>query len=224
MSRTKLHNERINVIVGKLQELIPKTPEYDETFTELYEEVRQRWYAEGALSSLMNKYQLTEDEVLSTALEKLRTAIDNFSDFNKAFYNYLSTCISNECKNLASSKYEVRKIEGTSIEYLIEEEPQFLGKLPHANAEDEAVEFFQKESEQRQLLANLLDKADEKSRQAVEALSKFETFHAAAKQLGISNHAVKRRVRKVAKLYNRNEYGNITDYFTVETESDVKVS
>src|SRR5690625_6186132 len=79
----------------------------------------------------------------------------------------------------------------------MEDDPHLVKFIPHANAEDEAIESFQKTSEQRQLLANLLERADDKSRQAIIAYSQSKSYLEAAKLLGISNHAVKRRIEKV---------------------------
>jgi len=214
-----LHNyKKLNSYVESLQSCDDDL-QYDELFTDFYLELSDIWSSKGVIGSLAYKYRLDADDVLSIANIKILDVIKTFNTSQGHFYHYLSASIANACKQRAKENNKHAKANVSSFETSMEDDPSIIPFIPHANAEEEAIEYLQKESEQYQLLTSLLERADEKCQQAVAALSKSNSYRAIAKQLGISHPAAKRRVEKVAKQFNTTEYGSIYDYFTVPTVS-----
>lgn len=191
----------------------------DAVFRVLHEKVSELWNRENFLKKLANRYRKSHDEVYSIAITKMHEVTNRFIKTETSnYYHYLSKVITNAVIDEVREEVNRSEYISHSYEYAMEDDPHLVKFIPHANAEDEAIESFQKTSEQRQLLANLLERADDKSRQAIIAYSQSKSYLEAAKLLGISNHAVKRRIEKVAKLFDVNEFGVITDYFTVPTK------
>lgn len=214
----KKEDLKINSLVESLQLENPHTEAFDRKFTVLYEHVSERWRSDNVLTSLARKYNEPESEILSIALDKIYETVQTFYKKEFAYYNYLSRSISLGCANVLKKKYDRDKEELTENISNMENDPKLVDFIPQSNN----IEEFQKSSEQRQLLAHLLEKADDKSRQAVIAFSSSKSFLEAAKLLGVDDKTVKRRVEKVAKLFDPSKYGaSIQDFFTVPTEKAV---
>lgn len=195
----------------------------DVIFNDLYRKVTEMWRKENAILLLARRYQMSYEDAYSIALEKLYFTAEGFKSFEKedgartVFYHYLTKNISNAFIDYLRRKIKRSEHEVEAFEDSMESDPHLIKYIPRANEDGEDLDEYIKGSEQRQLLAQLLEKADDKCRQAVEAFSKTTSYHAASKELGISNHAVKRRIQKVAKLFDTSIYGDIHDYFTVPT-------
>lgn len=207
--------KKLNKYVLKLQ--ICESSDYDSLFSEFYRELTSIWSSKGVIRSLANKYRLDEDDVLSIASFKSYELIEKFDETQGDFYHLLSTSISRKLIDAADKRNEHANAHAASFETSMEDDPNIIPFIPHANAEEEAIEHLQKESEQRQLLAYLVEKADDKCQQALSAFSKSKSYREVAKLLGISHPAVKRRIKKVAKQFDSNKHGSIYDYFTVPT-------
>lgn len=209
-------NQSLNNLVIKY-----RTTRDDFLFTDIYTEVKNRLRNEGAYLSFKQRFNLSQDETEPIVDDVILESIEGYKDIGEtyAFYNYFSSILSKKITDYA--RFVTReKRGGRQISETIEElqiSPELRKFIPHANADNEDFDDYVKESEQRQLLTQLLGKADDKCRQAVEALLESKSYNDAAKKLGISNHAVKRRVQKVAKLFDTSIYGDIHDYFTVPT-------
>ncbi len=220
--------KKLNSYVESLQSCDDEL-QYDELFTDFYLELSDIWSSKGVIGSLAYKYHLDADEVLSIANIKILDVIKTFNTSQGHFYHYLSASIANACKQRAKENNKHANANVSSFETSMEDNPAFIPYIPHANAEGDAVEFLQKESEQHKLptslleseqcrlLTSLLERADDKCRQAVAALSKSKSYREVAKHLGISHPAAKRRVEKVAKQFNSDVHGSIYDYLTVPT-------
>lgn len=207
---------QINRLVSDLQEAT-NDQEFDARFSLLYEKVNERWISDRVIQSISSRYNIPEQDVLSVALDKLYETCKTFYKKEFAYYHYLSRAISLGCANILKQRYREVTEEPTENLSAMEDDPTLVEFIPKSNNVDD----FQKTSEQRQLLAQLLEKADDKCRQAVEAYSKSESFLEAAKLLGIDDKTVKRRVEKVAKHFNHAMYGDVYEYFTVPTEKAV---
>lgn len=215
-----INHQKLNKLVQRLQNC--ESSEFDTLFTDFYLEIKAVWTRKGVIQSLAYKYRLWEDEVQSVADFKVFELIDGFDPERGNFYHLLSTSISRKLIDKAKERNEYANTHVEPFETSMEDDPNLIPFIPHANAEDEAIELLQKESEQRQLLTQLLERADIKCRQAVSALSHSKSYREVAKLLGISHHAAKRRVEKVSKHFDSGVHGNIYDYFTVPTQA-VKV-
>lgn len=208
-----MKNRKLNSLVVSYQE----NPT-DEGFRKVYDAVVERWTSERAIDNMSRRYQIDYNDILGMALEKLWKAVDEFVYGKSDFYSFLSVAISRGCIDVHRS---LKRHKGCiSLEYGTDsetsEEISLLDVLPCANAEDEIIESIQKESDQRQLIANLIRKAPEKCRQALEAyVSSNFSYTEAAKLLNTSYPTVKRRVEKIAEYFNDEKFGNIHDYYTV---------
>ncbi|GGP13478.1 hypothetical protein [Oceanobacillus neutriphilus] len=212
-----IDHQKLNMYVTRLQTC--ETSEYDSLFSDFYRELTSAWSSEGAIDSLVYKYRLEKEDVLSLANRMSFELIEKYKESEGNFYHFLSTSISRKLIDEAKKRNERANAQASSFETSMEDDPNMIPFIPHANAEEEAIEFLQKESEQQQLLAYLREKTDEKCRQAMSAFSKSTTYNGAAKLLGIDNETAKRRIRKVAKQFDSSIHGSFYDYFTVHTYS-----
>lgn len=211
----KLNHTQLNNLVISYQE-----SRCEVTFSEIFERVSEFWKRNRVLHSLAKKYQLDFAEVESLANYTLYEIVDKYKDSGD-FYRYLSTSLSRKCINLRrdSAKYLENELSlDASVASEDDSENPLIEFLVHANVEDEAIENLQRKSDQRQLIAHLLDKAPSKSLQAIEAYVETDfSYTQAAKLVGAKYDTVKRRVEKVASYYDANRSGSIKDYFTVAT-------
>lgn len=211
--------KKLNNYVERLQ--VCEESKYDELFTDFYLELESIWSNRRVIASLAYQYRLGEDDAQSIANITLLDAIKTYDTSKGHFYLYLSSSIANACKKRAKENIKYANANVSSFETSMEDDPKMIPHIPHGDAQEEAIEFLQKESEQHRLLAYLRGKTDEKCRQALSAFLKSETctYNGAAKLLGIDNQTVERRIKKVAKQFNPKEHGLINDYFTVPTIS-----
>lgn len=207
-------NKQLNNLVISYQQ------KWDErVFSKVYEEVTSRWKRENVFYSLARRYGIDITEVESLAHEVLYDISRRYEDHGD-FYNFLSKVLSGKCIDLRR-KYSREIDSEISLHSTVSEEDDdnpIIKFLAHANAEDEAIANLQRKSDQKQLIAQLLDKAPDKSRQALEAYIKSDfSYPQAAKLLGTKYDTVKRRVEKIATYFDANQNGDIYDYFTVAT-------
>lgn len=216
-----MHNKQLNNLVISYQESQPSKKEV--IFTEIFEEVRKRWRKENSISHLSRRYRLDEQDVESLANFELMKSVEEY-ELKGAFYNFLSSRVSRRCIDLSrklTTKNESEISLDKSINSTSEEDSRenpLIDFLIHANVEEEAIENLQRKGDQRQLIAQLLDKAPLKSRQAIQAFveSDFSYTHA-AKKLGVAYNTVRRQIENVSKYYDANHSGDISDYYTVAT-------
>ncbi|MFD1453269.1 hypothetical protein [Oceanobacillus sojae] len=209
--------KKLNNYVERLQ--ICEESKYDELFTDFYSELESIWSSRRVIASLAYQYRLGEDDAQSIANLTLLDVIKTYDTSKGHFYLYLSSSIANACKKRAKENIKHANANVSSFETSMEDDPKMIPHIPHGDAEEEAIEFLQKESEQHRLLAYLRGKTDEKCRQALSAFLKSETctYNGAAKLLGIDNETAKRRIRKVAKQFDSSIHGSLYDYLTVHT-------
>lgn len=183
----------------------------DLTASDLFAEMEQSW--KGILVSRSKRFNIPTDEVEFIANESLFKSLRNY-DLHKgkfiALFNvnlkrgcidYLRTqCV--EIKDNAGETYFVPQVELYGLE----------SEVASANAVDSIAEH-QKNNDQRQLIANLLSNADETTRQSVSAYMVTDSFRSAAKLLGKKDkNSVSRLIRKLARSYDANRFGDYHDY------------
>lgn len=191
----------------------------EEEFPLIYKEVTSRWKKTNTINSLSRKYNLDPDEVESLAMKKLFEIVGSYRETGD-FYNMLSVSISRSCRDLRrkENKHEGNVSLDLESNDDGEEATSLANYIPCANAEDEIIEYLQIKDDQRQLIAQLTDKAPSKCVQAAKAFveSGF-SYKKAAKLLNTSAPTVKRRIEKIANYFDANQNGYIYDYFTVAT-------
>lgn len=210
-----MNNKQLNNLVISYQEskdeLVAK---------EIHEIVTSIWERGKVLHSLAWRYgvEIAEVESLANFLlyEKIKT-YEHVGDF----YNLLSVSLSRRCINIRRdhAKFIDNEISLESSVNDEDDENPLIKFLVAANAEDEAVENLQRKSDQRQLIASLIDKAPEKCRQALKAYIESDySYTKAAKLIGVKYDTVKRRVENIANYFDPNKFGQVSDYFTEPTQ------
>lgn len=207
-------NKQLNKLVISFQE-----EPSDETFMKIHEEVLAKWKKTNMIKSLGRKYRLDFAEVESLAYFKLQDVVKKYNPSGD-FYNMLSVSISRGCLDLWRGKNSYD--QEISLDFCLDSDDDSDTSLsdfiPCANAEEEITEYLQRNSDQRQLIAQLIDKAPEKCSQAAKAFVRCNfSYSAAAKLLNTSLPTVKRRIEKLATYFDANQNGDYRDFFTVAT-------
>lgn len=207
-----MNNEKLNNYVLSYQ-----STKNEETFLVIYNEVMRRWRNANLYILLSKRYKLCRSDVEGIALEKLFHTVKSYK-LNGDYYNMLGTSIRRAC--IDEFRKQEKRRNDISMESFKDKEDMEINLAEYlvcANAEDEAVQELQIKNDQRQLIVSLLEKANEKSRQALFAYSKSRSYRQAGKLIGIDNQTVERRIKKISKYFDANRKGSIYDYFTVAT-------
>lgn len=207
-----MDNEKLNSYVTSYQ-----STKKEDTFLVIYNEVMRRWRNANLYTLLAKRYKLCVTEVEGIALEKLFYTV-NYYRPDGDYYNMLGTSIRRSC--IDEFRKNEKRINDISIESFKDKNDMEIDLsefLVCANAEDEAIQELQIKNDQRQLIVKLLEKANEKSRQALNAYSVSSSYLEASKLLGVDNQTVERRIKKISKYFDANQNGTIYDFFTVAT-------
>jgi RNA polymerase sigma factor (sigma-70 family) len=179
-------------------------------FREIHKKVSANWPT--LIQKLAKRYYLDEDDVSSVAHFKLYELAKTFDRSKGYFINMLGQAIRRGCIDLVRQK----KRKDTN-EVLFEDSSTIENQSEQcANAEMDCIEYLQKKYDQRQLVEQLIAKADDKTRQCIIALVKEDfSYKRAAKRVGTDRKNLRRRIQQLARHFN----GNYYDYFTVLTTS-----
>lgn len=179
-------------------------------FREIHKKVSANWPT--LIQKLAKRYYLDEDDVSSVAHFKLYELAKTFDRSKGYFINMLGQAIRRGCIDLVRQK----KRKDTN-EVLFEDSSTIESQSEQcANAEMDCIEYLQKKYDQRQLVEQLIAKADDKTRQCIIALVKEDfSYKRAAKRVGTDRKNLRRRIQQLAGHFNENYY----DYFTVLTTS-----
>jgi RNA polymerase sigma factor (sigma-70 family) len=175
----------------------------DETvFNEIYAEVTSRW--ERFLNGLYRKYyNVDPHDINSIAHEKLYKVAMKFDESKGSFMDVLSVSIKNAVINEFKKKHRRIKHE-TLVSATTDDEGNEIDPMEYlatANAEDEIIEKINGR-EQRQLIRDLLERVDDKTRQNIVAYVQTGSFRKAAKLTGMTHAAVIKRFKKLADQLN----------------------
>jgi DNA-directed RNA polymerase specialized sigma24 family protein len=197
--------EDINLAVKHYQET-----NCDIQFSKIYHKVTEKW--QQKIKTLSKRYGLDEQDVDEMMHFKLYQAAKTLDLQKGDFINLLNRSITLGCIDLVR-----KKPKNIKFEYLDDDDATIKETLSIANAETEGLESLQKNYEQRQLFATLVEFADNKTRQCLSAFNVTGSYQAAAKQLGTTRKTVRRRVTALSLKYDANRFGDIHDYFTAPT-------
>lgn len=100
---------------------------------------------------------------------------------------------------------------------LAESAPTLTLVSPDNTEEDAMYNPRQRESDQRQLIAQLCDptQVDSVTTLIVTNFSQYPSVTALAKALGLHHEVVKRKIRKLSSRYDANRFGDINEYLAV---------
>lgn len=169
------------------------------------------------ITTLAAKYFLDAQDVESLSNEKLFEVVQSYDESKGPFFKYLNTAIKYGCCDLCREK-KIKEKE--QITFVSIDNENFSDKLAPTSG-DELDIMIQKKCEQRQLLAKLLESANENTRQSVFAYLDGGSYGEAAKLISVDKKTVYRRIKRLARKFDANQMGQIYDYFTVPTDKIV---
>ncbi|MED3649991.1 hypothetical protein [Heyndrickxia sporothermodurans] len=184
-------------------------------------------YLHKRIARLAERYNIDRDDVESVINLKVFEVARKFDASKGPFMKQLNTAIKFGC--IDEMRKDIRREEVT-LSHLTanipeDDLPEFLDKLTPidftSSAETQAVTNLQENREQRQLLAKLLSDADEGTRQSASAYLEVGSYDAAAKLLGTNQMNVFRKIKRLARKFDANQMGQISDYFTAPTVTAV---
>lgn len=203
-------NEQVNNLVISYQE-----DEEESVFTELFEVVSKYWESNKVFYSLARKHNVEVVEVESMANILVYETVKKYEPTGN-YLNFLAVALSRKCSNLRRDTAKYFENETSLEETLGDDEDG--SSLADFIITESNIEYERKKDDQCQLIAQLLDEAPDKSRQALKAYVESDySFPKAAKLLGISYPAVKRRIEKLATYFDANQNGSINEYYTTAT-------
>jgi len=187
-------------------------------FNEIYQSLAK--YVSKTKFMLKRSYGLEDHEAESIINFRLFKTVATYDPSRGDFIRMLMVSIRNECIDTVRRRPKHQIIDNVYCDQtgtLLSIFEDLLIEGITRNADEEISKKLIKESDQRQLIATLFERADKKSQEALIALSECGSFYRASKKLGTCNKTIERRIRKIAKLFERNQMGSIYDYFTVST-------
>lgn len=204
-----MENKQLNELVVTYQETGS-----DFVFSDIYNAVLAE--LKNYKYELSTRYRIEADDVESELNLLIYELAMKYDETKSDFINLLRSSLRNKCIDLQRSnpKFEfvdniVRDDEGQEQELLD------LIEIDEVTDKDskETIRKLVRE-DQRQLVHRILCRADEGGRQAALALVENETYNRAAKSLGTCHKTIKRRIRKLANLFDANREGNLREYLT----------
>src|SRR5690625_4514618 len=189
----------------------------EEVFRRIYESIHK---GGTMIASFTRKYGLDELDVESLINEKLLDVIDSHDPRKGKFINEVYTAVNYGCIDLLRTKtYEEEYIEDVMYENddgEYEEVYEILQVAP-TTTEDDILNEVRKRRDQRQLIANLIEKADEPTKLSISAFLNTDSYRQAAKLASTCHKTVKARIERMSRNFDTNQYGESSDYFTVPT-------
>ena len=199
-----------------------KIIEYQKTKDEqLFYKIYYLIHQGGKLAnSFARRYRLDTSDVESIINDKLMSLIDTHDPSRGKFTSELYVAIKFGCIDLLRKKIaEDEFLEDVMIEDDEGEQNEVyeITEVAPTTSELETHSSYIIRSEQRQLIASLLEKADEPTKLTISAFLQSDSFREAAKQLGVCHKTVAARIRRISRNFNPKEFGNHYDYFLVPT-------
>jgi len=172
------------------------------------------------VSKFSRKYGLDNLDVESMINDKLLSLLESHDRTKGKFTTALFTAIEFGCIDLFRRKtaeeefledvmFEDEDGEQTEVYEVTEVAPTTSGLESHITNTIR--------SDQRQLIASLLEKADEPTKLTITAFLQSDSFREAAKQLGVCHKTVAARIRRISRNFDPEKSGNHYDYFLVPT-------
>lgn len=172
------------------------------------------------VSKFSRKYGLDSLDVESMINDKFLSLLDSHDRTKGKFITALFTAIEYGCIDLFRKKTaEDEFLEDVMIEDDEGEQNEVyeITEVAPTTSELESHNSYIIRSDQRQLIASLLEKADEPTKLTISAFLQSDSFREAAKQLGICHKTVAARIRRISRNFDPEKSGNHYDYFLVPT-------
>lgn len=172
------------------------------------------------IKTFSSRYKLDEHDVESMINEKILDITEKYEGSSDKFRNAVFQAIKFGCIDLARKR---NRKESHHTEVMQEDDEGRLNEIYEVKEvaptteENSFIEGIQKKYDQRQLIAFLTSKADNKILTSASAFIELDSYRKAAKLLGTTDKTVKSRVRSLSKQFDENRFGNYYDYFTTAT-------
>jgi DNA-binding NarL/FixJ family response regulator len=182
---------------------------YD-TYLDIYEKEYEKIAAVKGLDPY--EVQASYEDTLLKTLQEYQPNIGKYT-------NYLNKSLKNKVADLQRKQQRLdREIPADTIEAEDGEVLSIFYMIP--SDIDVETEVINKKisDKQRSLIAILISATntfeDERMIQVFESIKRGDTIHAASRAANICHKTVKRRLRKIANMYDSEKYGEIYDYFS----------
>lgn len=189
----------------------------EEVFRRIYESIHK---GGTLIASFVRKYGLDRSDVESLINEKLLDVVDSHDPRKGNFSNEVYTAVKYGCIDLLRRKtYEEEFIEDVMYENddgEYEEVYEILQVAP-TTTEDDILNEVRKRRDQRQLIANLIEKADKPTKLSITAFLSTDSYRQAAEDAGTCHKTVKARIERMSRNFDANQFGEPSDYLIVPT-------
>ncbi|QVY62950.1 hypothetical protein [Cytobacillus gottheilii] len=188
--------------------------EYQETksdavFTQIYETLAVKFLKEGDYrQAVARSIGADEHELQEIFDDCVMYTVGNY-DGSRSFEAYFKWKFRNMRANFLRDKNTDRQVHLNAI-HLDDDENTTLELVDAANVEQEVVKTT--EADQRQLIDSLTKDIDATTTAIVEALPRYASVNALGKALGMHHEVVKRSLKKLAKNYDVNKFGDYRQY------------
>ncbi|MBJ6364203.1 sigma-70 family RNA polymerase sigma factor [Paenibacillus sp. GCM10012307] len=161
------------------------------------------------------------EDYFSALTECLWRCVEEFIDKPIAtFETYLTTSLKREAINLSKSRYARFYAIVNFEQYSSNKDDE---DAPTSEIADEVIieneVIKKKEADQRQLIDFLVTKdpsqVDPETIDIISRFSQYPSITALAKALGLHHEVVKRKLRRLARNYDANRFGDYRDYLIV---------
>lgn len=198
MINEKLNNLAASYITDKSQE----------TFTEIYTLLAQKWRPTYAAIARNLRTETAEVEELYE--DTLLRVLDRHDGSGK-FIQHLSSALSNARKDFIRKDKRLRERHQLTLDV----EREVGTEIPELDGEaKEEYANAKKKEDQRQLISFFLQNADSETTAIISEFDNYESPNALATALGIHHETVNRKLKKLAKLYDAEAFGDYRQYLS----------
>lgn len=186
-------------------------------FEEIYNTVSPVWrrtvHSDAAVAGVDRRdmWALYEDVLLKV--------IEAFNPEKANFENFLNASLYNAKKDLRKEKSRLyrRELYGIMRGHGADEEGAATLDFESDTwvTEEDAIASVQRERDQRQLISFLVANADDFTKKVVKSLPSYAfNYTSLGKAIGVHHSKVSRALIRLARKYDGNRFGDISDYMT----------
>lgn len=180
----------------------------EEPFLDVYRQIKNE--LDPYVHSTAKQLNTEPNEIFSLIHETMLRTVNQYSGQHD-FENFFKSSYKNARRDFIRKKQNqerheylcanvLREDQGTYRAFSVEDQEQSLGVI---------------RMEQRKILKSLLEKTEDVTTLAiVEAFPSYDSITALGKALGLHHETVKRKLRRLARYYDKKKFGRIEDYWS----------
>lgn len=183
-------------------------------FEEVYEAYRRIY--EAQYENLAKVYEIDKHEVQAGYEDTLLNVLEEYSPVKGVFTHYLKRSLRNRLTDILRAEFSRQSREMIQSLIVDDEERSVFYVIQSSENVEEKVLDERIGDKQVTLIAELVNAAnvDQAMENVLRGIMAGNSVHRAAKLNGICHKTVRRRLDRIAGIYNRNKHGDIQDYFT----------